>query len=165
MTINRRLILTALLILGTITLSCNTLSGLFGDNASATQEIQGPEDNNTDTAENNAGAPADEGSANEGSNIEAQEAETADLPFPYVEDAYEVEDFFGTYTYLTDLPLEEVADFYRAEMTALGYELEAEAFTGDAYIFSFSQEGSLVTMNVIENADGSVLVRYAEASP
>ena len=165
MTNKRRPIWTALLLIGILSLSCSTLTGLFGNNASATQEIQYPEENNTDTAENNVGAPADEGSANEGSSIEAQEAETADLPFPYVEDAYDVEDFFGTYTYLTDLPLEEVADFYRAEMNALGYEIKAEAFTGDAYVFSFSQEGSLVTMNVIEEADGSVLVRYAEASP
>ena len=165
MTNRRRPIWKALLLIVILTISCSTFTSTFGDNASATQEIQGPENNNTDTAGNSASAPADEGSDNQGGNIEAQEAQTADLPFPYVEDAYEVEDFFGAYTYLTDLPLEEVADFYRSEMTDLGYEIEAEAFTGDAYVFSFFQDGSLVTMNVVENADGTVMVRYAEASP
>lgn len=98
----------------------------------------------------------------ESDSFEGSEVDEEALPFPVVEDAYDIEDFFGTYTYLTNMPVDQVTDFYRKEMETAGYETAAEARVADGTIFNFKKEDSIVTMNVFENDDGSVLVRYVE---
>ena len=158
----RRPILVAMIMVGVISFSCSTL---INNSISSPIENEESENNAVPAGEDAAPSGKETSEESSGSSIEAQEAETGDLPFPFVEDAYEIEDFFGTYTYLTNMPFDEVAEFYRTEMDNLGYGLEAKVNTGDSFVFSFVKEGSLVTMNIIDNKDGSVLVRYAEVSP
>lgn len=88
-----------------------------------------------------------------------------DLPFPVVDDAFNIEEKYGNFNYQTNLSVEDASEFYRLEMQALGYEIGEDVYTGTGTIFSFERSDSIVTMNVIQNDHGGVTINYAERTP
>lgn len=77
--------------------------------------------------------------------------------WPIMEDAYEVSSFGGFLTYKTDMPLEDVLNFYREELSAAGWEeSENESFTSeDASILTYYQGEESLNLSIVKEADNS----------
>lgn len=77
--------------------------------------------------------------------------------YPVTADAYQLSSTFGIVSYKSDLPLEEVAQFYRDEMAAAGWTLTDEFSGGPAVLMTFSGEAGTVQVTLgFDEASGSV---------
>jgi hypothetical protein len=147
-------------------MSCEDSGNTMSSKVNQPVDAESNKDNEPVIVEDNTESqPKPQEDSQDSASLDAEEIQREDFPIPVVEDAYEFEDFFGRYTYLTDLPIDQVIDFYRTEMQSLGYEMSAEAMVANGTIFNFKKQGSIVTMNVLNNDDGSVTVRYVEGNP
>jgi len=68
--------------------------------------------------------------------------------YPVTADAYQLSQVQGITSYKTDLPLEEVIQFYRDEMPAAGWKLEDEFVTGPIALLSFSGDAGAVQVTL-----------------
>jgi hypothetical protein len=153
-------------------ISCGVFGNLLGGNNSNASENDLSNNNvviATASTENAQSQFTDVQDNTDGQNSEMQsdgeDDENFDLPFPVVDDAFNIEEQYGNYRYQTNLSVEDASEFYRVEMQALGYEIAEDVYTGTGTIFSFERSDSIVTMNVIQNDQGSVTVNYAERNP
>jgi hypothetical protein len=167
MTKKQLVALTMLIGFSLITASCTLIQSPLEETENFVLDKDIPTQDSTSVEDNVETPPETKTEEDQESNssLEGREVDEEALPFPVVEDAYDIEDFFGTYTYLTDMSVDQVTDFYRTEMEAAGYVTSAEAIVANGTIFNFKKKGSIVTMNVFENDDGSVLIRYVEGNP
>jgi hypothetical protein len=106
----------------------------------------------------------DEGAAEEdifggGSEVE--------IPWPIMDDATNTTGAFGLYGYETEYSIEEVVDFYRVEMAALGFNLESELVAGPTALLEFvSEAGSVViTAGEVETSSGLAVAIVDTTSP
>ena len=163
----KKLFLAIILLIGIslISTSCTLIRSPMDEAENIVEQLEIPTLDSSDVEDIVETLPESITEEDQGASVEGREFNEESYPFPVVEDAYDFDDFFGTYTYLTDMPVDQVTDFYRTEMEAAGYETSAEAKIANGTIFNFKKDGSIVTMNVLENDDGSVLVRYVEGNP
>jgi hypothetical protein len=153
-----------IMILGILSISCSSFYSIFSSESRNVENVSVQEEFNLSETESNKVESAN----NQETDVEESsdgEVEQEDYPILVVDDAHEFEDFFGLYTYLSDKPLEDVADFYRSEMTVQGYEIEGDVKTSDAIILSLTNGEEIVTINILDNGDGTVTIRYADATP
>lgn len=165
MTKTKFLVIFLLIGISLLLMSCGNSGSTTGSEANQPADVESNQENEPVVDENDSSHPESQEESQNSGSLEAEEIEGEEFPIPVVEDTYDFEDFYGRYTYLTDLPVDQVTDFYRAEMQSLDYEISAEAKVPNGIIFNFKKEGILVTMNIIENDDGSVTVRYVEGNP
>ncbi|HKJ27187.1 MAG TPA: hypothetical protein VJ965_06095 [Anaerolineales bacterium] len=147
-------------------LSCRSAFSIFSNNSEPSANTQ---TNIQENVEDSEPAEMDESTENDQTANEddgsSDDSSQGDYPILVVEDAYDFEDYFGLYSYNSNKPLEEVAEFYRTEMIAQGYDLQNDVKTFDAVILSLEGAGEIVTINIVDNGDGTVTVRYADATP
>ena len=87
----------------------------------------------------------------------------AELTFPVTEDAYQLSQVLGITSYKTDLPLEEVIQFYRDEMAANGWTLVEEFIAGPVALLSFSSDSGAAQITISQDeASGTVDVGIIE---
>lgn len=83
----------------------------------------------------------------------------ADLEYPVTDDAYQLSVLPGIVSYRTNISLDEVIQFYKAEMAAAGWTLTDEFAAGPAALLSFSGEaGSVQVTLAADEANGTVEV-------
>lgn len=90
-----------------------------------------------------------------------------EIPWPIMDDARNATGAFGLYGYETDYSFEEVVEFYREEMSLLGFELESELVAAPTALLEFADEsGSLViTMGQVEAGSGVTVAIIDTTSP
>ncbi len=81
--------------------------------------------------------------------------DSSELEYPVTPDAYQLSTVLGITSYKTDLPLEDVIQFYRDEMPAAGWTLEEEFVSGPIALLSFAGDAGTVqiTLNFDEATD------------
>jgi len=85
------------------------------------------------------------------------------IPLPVMDDASDAEDFFGTYSYVTSYSVQEIVDFYKSELSALGMTLSSDTVGSDFAVLQFDQEGDIpLTLNVVTNDAGLREVRLTD---
>jgi hypothetical protein len=85
------------------------------------------------------------------------------IPLPVMDDAEDPEDFFGLYSYATAYSVEEIVDFYKQELSALGMTVVSESVGSDYAVLSFEgKDDNVLTLNVITNDAGMREVRMAD---
>jgi hypothetical protein len=85
------------------------------------------------------------------------------IPLPVMDDAEDPEDFFGLYSYATAYSVEEIVDFYKQELSALGMTVVSESVGSDYAVLSFEgEDDNVLTLNVITNDAGMREVRMAD---
>lgn len=83
--------------------------------------------------------------------------ESSESKYPITADAYQVSQVFGITSYKTDLPLEDVIQFYRDEMATAGWTLAEEFVTGPVALLSFTSESGTVQITLtFDQGTGSV---------
>jgi hypothetical protein len=90
-----------------------------------------------------------------------------DVPFPLPDDARNVMEMSGVVNFQTDLSLEEVAEFYRQEITAMGYvEYEATTVISEKtvnLVFNDPAGGESIVVQSIPLDDATnVSIRYED---
>ena len=92
------------------------------------------------------------------------EVETSvEIPYPLLEDARNLDDFFGLYSYTTDFSVAEIVEFYKQELPALDFTLSNEVVGADFAILKFDPpDDHPITLNVITNDQGEREVRLTE---
>lgn len=82
---------------------------------------------------------------------------TDELEYPVTDDAYQLSTTFGITSYKSDLPFEEVIQFYRDEMAADGWTLSEEFVTGPIAVLSFNSDtGSVQITLTHDEGSGTV---------
>jgi len=82
---------------------------------------------------------------------------TAEFDYPVTPDAYQLSTALGITSYKSDLPFEEVIQFYRDEMAADGWTLSEEFVTGPIAVLSFSSDtGSVQITLTHDEGSGTV---------
>jgi hypothetical protein len=71
------------------------------------------------------------------------------------EDARDVTVMGTLTTYTTDLPFEELVEFYKSEMAALGYSLARQVIVPPTATLSFSLGGVTLNVLIAPNAAGT----------
>lgn len=85
--------------------------------------------------------------------LEGCDQTPTEVNYPVTEDAYELFSIFGTISYKTDLPLEEVVQFYKDEMAAAGWTLSEEFSVGPFAALNFSGESGTVQVTLALDED------------
>lgn len=81
----------------------------------------------------------------------------AGIEFPVTDDAYQLSALAGIVSYRTDLPLEEVLQFYKDEMVAAGWTLTDEFNSGPSVLLTFSgASGTALVTLAYDEASGAV---------
>ena len=81
--------------------------------------------------------------------------DSSELEYPVTPDAYQLSSVLGITSYKTDLPLEDVIQFYRDEMPAAGWTLDEEFVSGPIALLSFTGDAGMVqvTLSFDEGTD------------
>lgn len=97
--------------------------------------------------------------------VPTKETESAEdiIPLPVMDDAAEAEDFFGLYSYVTAYSVQEIADFYKQELSSLEMTLSSETVGSDFAVLQFDRaDDHPLTLNIITNDAGLREVRLAD---
>ena len=78
-----------------------------------------------------------------------------DIPLPITDDATNIGGAFGLYGYDTNYALEEIVEFYLAEMPPLGYSLDTDLVSAPTALLQFSNEHGTVVISIGEGEAGS----------
>ena len=73
---------------------------------------------------------------------------SSELEYPVTPDAYQLSRVLGITSYKTDLPLEDVIQFYRDEMPTAGWTLEEEFVSGPIALLSFVGDAGTVQVTL-----------------
>ena len=88
----------------------------------------------------------------EGCDVAASESE-----YPVTADAYQLSQALGITSYKSDLPFEEVIQFYRDEMAADGWALDEEFVSGPIALLSFTSDTGTVQITIsLDEGTGTV---------
>jgi hypothetical protein len=88
---------------------------------------------------------------------EGCDQDTAELEYPVTADAYQLSTTFGITSYKSDLPFEEVVQFYRDEMATAGWTLTEEFVSGPIALLSFSGDtGSVQITIALDEGSGTI---------
>ena len=83
--------------------------------------------------------------------------ESSGSKYPITADAYQISQVLGITSYKTDLPLEDVIQFYRDEMATAGWTLAEEFVTGPVALLSFTSDTGTVQITLtFDQGTGSV---------
>ena len=74
--------------------------------------------------------------------------DSSELQYPVTPDAYQLSTVLGITSYKTDLPLEDVIQFYRDEMPAAGWTLDEEFVSGPIALLSFTGDVGMVQVTL-----------------
>jgi hypothetical protein len=80
-----------------------------------------------------------------------------DIPFPIMDDAFNITGAFGLYGYETSYSFDEVIEFYREEMALLGFALDSELVAAPTALMQFSNDSGTVVVTVGEDETGTGL--------
>jgi len=95
-----------------------------------------------------------------------QKGESSDaekIPYPIMDDAEDVEDFFGLYSYKTEYSVEDVVSFYIDHLESEGYSLTADTHTSTFAVMQFKKDSKIITLNVSDAGGGQNEVKLADA--
>ncbi len=81
----------------------------------------------------------------------------AEVNYPVTDDAYQLSSLLGIVSYKTNLPLEEVVQFYKDEMPAAGWTLDEEFSAGPLTLLSFSGASGSVQVTLSYDANSGTV--------
>ena len=100
----------------------------------------------------------------EGGDDTAAESEVV-IPYPVTDDAQDLEDFFGLYSYTSAYSVEEIVEFYTQELEALGYVKDSQVAGTSMAVLQFTTDTKIMTINITEDDAGRFSVKLTEGEP